>query len=154
MGYEFLDSGGTRNRRRLLGTAVAMTAIALIAGSYWTRQQVERAPKQLAMGWRPIISQAGRGNSQTESFQIDTGQWRIKWTATPEEGPVSPGDTLRIAVHSAVSGRMMSVAVDHQGAGSGVAYVAEEPRPFFVSIESSGLEWTVQIEEGSLGERE
>ena len=72
------------------------------------------------MGWRPIISQAGRGNAQTESFQIDTCQWRIKWTATAEGGPVSPGNALRIAVHSSVSGRMMTVAVDEQGAGSGL----------------------------------
>lgn len=154
MGDEFLNSPRTWSRRRRLAAVAALATIGLIAGVYWPRPQVQTAPKELAMGWRPILSQAGRGSAQTESFQIDTGQWRIKWTATAEGGPVSPGDALRIAVHSAVSGRMMSVAVEEQGAGSGVAYVAEEPRPFFLSIESSGLEWTVQVEEGWWGERE
>ncbi len=48
----------------------------------------------------------------------------------------------------------MHIAIDTQGAGEGIAYVAEEPRPFFLSIESSGLNWSVQVEEGVLGERE
>jgi hypothetical protein len=48
----------------------------------------------------------------------------------------------------------MHVAIDHSGPGEGIAYVAEEPRPFFLSIESAGLEWTVRIEEGSWGQRE
>jgi hypothetical protein len=106
------------------------------------------------MGWRPVISQSGRGTLQTESFQIDTGLWRIKWSAAAEEDAAPGANEFRVGVHSSVSGRLMSVAVDGPGAGSGVAYVAEEPRPFFLSIESSGLKWSVQVEEGILGERE
>ena len=91
---------------------------------------------------------------QTESFQIDTGQWRIKWTAAAE-GDAAPGlNEFRIGVHSAVSGRLMTTAVDGPGAGGGTAYVAEEPRPFFLSIESTGLNWSVKVEEGVLGELE
>jgi hypothetical protein len=105
------------------------------------------------MGWRPILSQSGSGTVQTESFQIDTGQWRIKWSAAAEK-EADPAARFRVGVHSAVSGRLMTVAVDVQEAGEGIAYVAEEPRPFFLSIESSALEWTVQIEEGMWGERE
>ena len=106
------------------------------------------------MGWRPVLLQSGRGTTQTESFQIDTGQWRIKWSATADEGADPATSGIRIGVHSAVSGRLMSTAIDHRGAGEGAAYVAEEPRPFFLSIESSGLNWKVQVEEGLMGERE
>lgn len=141
-------------RRRLLGAVVALAAAGLAASVYWPQPQVQTAPKELVMGWRPILSQSGRGTVQTESFQIDTGQWRIKWSAAAEaDAAPAPGE-LRIGVHSAVSGRLMNVAIDHPGAGEGIAYVAEEPRPFFLSIESSGLDWSVQVEEGLLGERE
>jgi len=44
------------------------------------------------------------------------------------------------------------VAVEHQGAGKGVAYVAEDPRQFFLDIESSGVDWKVAVEEGVLGQ--
>lgn len=106
------------------------------------------------MGWRPIISQSGRGSVQTESFEIDTGQWRIKWTATPEEGADARTSEFRVGVHSTVSGRLITVAVDGQDAASGIAYVAEEPRPFFLSIAARGLNWSVHVEEGLLGARE
>ena len=152
MGDELRVWIGT-GRRRWLAGAAAIVAAAWVASAYWPRPQAEAAPKVLVMGWSPIISQSGRGSAQTESFNIDTGQWRIKWTAESEEGQEAPEREFRVGVHSTVSGRFMNVAVDQQGAGDGIAYVAEEPRPFFLSIESSGLEWTVQVEEGVLGER-
>ena len=142
------------SRRRLLGAAVALGAAALAVSAYWRRPRPETASKDLALGWRTVLSQAGRGTLQTESFQIDTGQWRIKWSAAAESDTDRTAGGFRIGVHSAVSGRLMSVAVNEPGAGGGTAYVAEEPRPFFLSIESSGLQWTVEVEEGSWGERE
>jgi hypothetical protein len=41
--------------------------------------------------------------------------------------------------------------VDHKGEGSGVAYVTEDPRQFFLVIESSGVDWNVWVEEGVVG---
>jgi hypothetical protein len=141
-------------RRLLLGAAALLAAAGLISSIYWPQPQVETEPKELAMGWRLIFSQAGRGTMQTESFQIDTGQWRIKWFAVAADDAGSGVDEFRVGVHSSVSGRLMNVAIDHPGVGEGIAYVAEEPRPFFLSIESSGLNWSVHVEEGVLGERE
>ena len=46
------------------------------------------------------------------------------------------------------------MAVDHNGAGNGVAYEAEDPRPFFLVIESSGVDWKVAVDEGVVGEEE
>ena len=105
---------------------------------------------KLLQGWRPVVSFSGRGNDQTESFDIDSGDWRIKWSATHEDAPGQ--GTLRITVHSAVSGRPLSVAVDHKGAGKDVAYVSEEPRLFHLVIESAHVDWTATVEEAVTGE--
>jgi hypothetical protein len=141
------------SRLSLTAVLALIGAAALMLRVYWPQPQTPAAPKEMAMGWRPILSQSGRGTVQTESFQIDTGQWRIKWSTAAEEAAGPEDGEFRIGVHSAVSGRLMNTAVDHRGPGEGIAYVAEEPRPFFLSIESAGLNWTLQVEEGVLGER-
>ncbi|MDA0204783.1 MAG: hypothetical protein O3A53_05110 [Acidobacteria bacterium] len=140
-------------RRRWLAGAAAIVAAAWVVSDYWPRPRAEAAPKVLAMGWSPVFAQSGRGGAQTESFEIDTGQWRIKWTVESGEGLDAQERKFQVGVHSTVSGRLMKVVVDQRGSGDGIAYLAEEPRPFFLSIESSGAEWTVLVEEGVFGER-
>ncbi len=101
--------------------------------------------KKPVVGWRPITTFSGRGNSQTESFNIESGQWRIKWQTTNE---TEPGQgAFRLTVHSAVSGRPLMQAVDHRGAGHDVAYVNEDPRLYHLVIESANEDWSVAIEE-------
>jgi hypothetical protein len=114
------------------------------------RPASESAAKPAAIGWSPVASWSGHSNYQTDSFGIETGQWRIKWEANPQQ--VSSTKSLRVIVHSSVSGRFVTVAVDHQGAGSGIAYVSEDPREFFLVVESSGVDWKVAVEEGAVGE--
>jgi hypothetical protein len=105
------------------------------------------AQKQEVMGWRPIGSWSGHENSQSDSFTIGTGDWRIKWKTTDQ--PSAKEKTFRVIVHSSVSGRFVSTAVDHPSAGSGISYVSEDPRDFFLVVESSGLDWKVDVEEGT-----
>jgi hypothetical protein len=105
---------------------------------------------QPTIGWRPVASWSGRGNTQTDSFGMGSGQWRIRW-ATTDQQPSGEGK-FRVIVHSTVSGRFVEVAVEHQGAGSGLAYVSEDPRSFFLEIESSGVDWKVAVEEGVVAE--
>lgn len=97
-----------------------------------------------------MASWSGRGNTQTESFDIESGQWRLRWETSDKQ--FSSAGTFRVIVHSSVSGRFVEVAVEYQGAGKGVAYVAEDPRQFFLDIKSSGLDWKVAVEEGVIGE--
>jgi hypothetical protein len=52
-----------------------------------------------------------------------------------------------VTVHSDVSGRPLLVAVEHKGAGHDTAYVYEDPRQFFLVVESAGLDWTLAAEE-------
>jgi len=106
----------------------------------------------MELGWRPIASWTGQGNTQTDSFNIGSGQWRIKWETNHERIPGQGAFTLK--VHSLVSGRFVETAVDHKGVGHGVEYVAEEPRAFFLVIESNGIDWKVSVEEGVIGEQE
>jgi hypothetical protein len=106
-------------------------------------------PQHPQVGWRPIVSFASRGDSQTESFDIDSTQWRIKWET---KGAPSPGaGSFHLVVHSAVSGRPIMDAVSQHGDGRGIAYVTEDPRLYHLVIESSGLDWSVKVEEAVVG---
>ena len=103
----------------------------------------------MAIGWRPLGTWSGRGDEQTDSFNIETGQWRIKWEARNETAPGA--GRLRIEVHSSVSGRPLGEAVEHNGTGHDIAYVNEDPRLFHLVIESSNEDWSVSVEEGVVG---
>jgi hypothetical protein len=109
-----------------------------------------RATQQI--GWRPIVQFSGRGDSQTESFDIGSAQWRIKWET---KGAPSPeAGQFQVEVHSAVSGRPLVDAIQHQGNGHGIAYVSEEPRLFELVIDSKDVDWSVAVEEAVVGEVE
>src|SRR5579863_7303946 len=72
-------------------------------------------PRPRQIGWRPIASWSGRGDTQTESFNIESTQWRIKWET---KGAAPAGaSSFHVVVHSAVSGRPIAEAVEHQGDG-------------------------------------
>jgi hypothetical protein len=113
--------------------------------SYGCQSQSRPEVKPGAVGWRPIVSFSGRGNEQTESFNIESGQWRIKWETRNETPPGS--GTFRVMVHSAVSGRPLALAVETRGTGRDIAYVNEDPRLYHLVIDSSNLDWSVTIEE-------
>ena len=95
--------------------------------------------------WRPLGSWAGQGSTQTDPFISDTGTLRLKWE-TKNEGRPADG-SFKVTVHSDVSGRPLVVAVDRKGAGADTTFVYEDPRPFFLVVESSNLEWTLSAAE-------
>jgi hypothetical protein len=87
---------------------------------------------------------------QTESFDIDSTQWRIKWET---KGAAAPGvGSFHMVVHSAVSGRPIMDAVQHQGDGHGIAYVTEDPRLYHLVIDSKGVDWYIAVQEAVVGE--
>ena len=83
---------------------------------------------------------------QTEPFISNTGSLRVLWETRNEAAPGT--GTFRVTVHSDVSGRPLLVAVDTRGVGHDTAYVTEDPRSFFLAVESANLDWTVAAEEG------
>jgi hypothetical protein len=102
--------------------------------------------------WRKIGSWSGRGSMQTEPFISDTGSLRLRWETRNETAP-GPG-IFRVTIHSDVSGRALVLAVDARGVGRDTTYVSEDPRSFFLAVESSNLDWTVAAEEGVAATRD
>ncbi|MGA2882111.1 MAG: hypothetical protein ABSG13_24430 [Bryobacteraceae bacterium] len=134
----------TAKSRNIVGAVLL-----LVAGATWACHSTARSESHRQIGWRPIVSFSGRGDMQTESFDIESTQWRIKWQT---KGAGAPGAGLfRVVVHSAVSGRPIMDAVDQHGEGRGIAYVTEDPRLYHLVIDSSGVDWSISVEEAVVG---
>jgi len=133
-------------RRRAI---VTLTFGLIAAACGGEKGRAAAAPAQHAVAWKAVGSWSGRGNKQTESFTSDTGALRIHWkTSVPESG-ITGG--FRVTAHSAISGRLLEQAVDHRGAGGGVAYVNQDPHVFYLMIESDHVDWTLSVEEAIAG---
>ena len=141
-------AGGPSSRRRFrIGTlrALILLALAVFTVSCAKPPQTHK----VIVGWRPVISFEGSGPSQTESFNMEAGEWRIKWSAKSRKS--SDPEMLKITVHSAVSGRPLMVAVNRRGAGHDVVYVNEDPRLYHLVVDSTGVDWSLKIEEAVAG---
>ena len=95
-------------------------------------QRVTEAQQNKAV-WNTIRSWSGSGDAQLDSFTSDTGALRIEWEAKAENEATAPG-IFRVAIHSSISGRPLTVPIDHRGPGRGTAFVSEEPRVFFALV--------------------
>lgn len=99
--------------------------------------------------WHRLGDWSGREGRQTESFDVTTGSLRISWetseaAGTPEDGP----GHLRVSLHSAISGRPLETLVDARGAARGDVRFATGPRVAYLLVESTGITWSVRLEEG------
>ena len=83
---------------------------------------------------------------QTDPFISDTGSLRLRWETRNEAAPGT--GRFRVTVHSDVSGRPLILAVEASGVGRDTAYVIEDPRSFFLAVESANVDWTVAADEG------
>jgi hypothetical protein len=107
---------------------------------------------EMVIGWEPVVAFSGHGDSQSESFNVESGRWRIKWETKNEE---KPGEgRFRVIVHSAVSGRPLMQAIDARGVGRNVAVIDEDPRLYFLVIESEGVDWSIATEQMVRGEKQ
>jgi hypothetical protein len=100
------------------------------------------------VAWRRLGSWSGRGDAQTESFDIGS-QIRIRWETKNEATPGA--GTFAVTVNSAVSGRDLALAVDHQGAGRDIAYVGVDPHYSYLVISSKDVDWSIIVEEPGAG---
>lgn len=136
-----------------LGTAlrfIFMVALLVPVLSLSGCNSAPAKPKTPLVGWRHIEDFSGRGSTQTESFNIEATQWRIKWETKGDTTP-STG-TLLLMVNSAVSGRPIALGLEHKGNGKGIAYVTEDPRFYYLVITSENLDWSFSVDEEVLGE--
>ena len=126
-------------RVRLAG-ALWVLALSGFAGC---RQPQSPAPQVVTVA-RPAGSWQGKGNA-TLGFVSDSGRLRITWRARAE---TAAGEgMLRVAVHSAVSGRPLKTVVDHRGEGDGVVNFDDDTRAYNLMVESVNLEWSLAVEE-------
>ena len=95
--------------------------------------------------WQELGSWTGRGSRQTESFIGETGSLRVRWNTRNETAPGR--GTFQVTLHSAISGRPLLVAVESRGVGHDIAYFNEDPRVFYLVVDSADLEWSVTVEE-------
>jgi hypothetical protein len=126
-------------------TTIAVLTAALLVGC---RPERKVEDKPAALAWQKVGSWSGRGNAQTDSFDIGFSQCRIRWE-TRNEHPPGQG-TLHVTVNSAVSGRELAVAVDTRGVGHELAYVGVDPHFSYLVIDSSNIDWSVTVEEPAL----
>jgi hypothetical protein len=98
-----------------------------------------------AVVWRKLGTWSGHGSMQTDPFISDTGSLRLRWE-TSHETPAGSG-SFRVTLHSDVSGRPLLVAVDARGVGHETTYVTEDPRQFFLAVESANVDWTIEAAE-------
>ena len=127
---------------------VLLIAAVLLTGACSSR--TKPVEKQVKVGWRPLGSWTGRGSSQTESFQLESGEVRLRWQTTNEKSPGT--GTFVVGVHSAVSGRLLDQAVEFRGVGQDISYVTEDPHWSYLVIDSKNVDWSVEVEEPVISE--
>jgi outer membrane biogenesis lipoprotein LolB len=103
-------------------------------------------PAEQTVIWDHAGSWSGRGNLETNSFPSSSGYLRFTWETSNE---TKPGEgRFKLTLGSSISGRLIQVVVDSQGASRDVSYVSEEPRTFYLKVESVNEDWKVTVDEG------
>ena len=120
----------------------ALLGVALLTASCREDRTRARTPTVV---WRKLGTWSGHGSMQTDPFISDTGSLRLRWETNREAAPGT--GTFRVTLHSDVSGRSLLVAVDTRGVGRDTIYVTEDPRPFFLAVESANVDWTIEAAE-------
>ena len=108
-----------------------------------------KKPKPAVVVWKQVGTWSGGESGQTDTFDMGMAQWRVRWTTrepTPDHHAGKTGKFV-LTVNSAVSGRPLTQLADHDGPGEGIGYVNDDPRPYYLVIDSSGLDWTVTVEQ-------
>lgn len=111
-----------------------------------TEDVAPSSPSQTGTLWNELGTWSGRGDRQTESFDVTTGSLRLTWE-TREEGAPGAG-RFRLSLYSAISGRPLQTIVDVRGADADSARIAADPRVAYLQIEADQVDWRITLEEG------
>ena len=123
--------------------ATVVAAAVAVAGC--RSQTPPKAPARDVVIWREVGAWSGRGNIQTETFTSDTGGFRVRWETRNESTPGA--GRLKVVFRSGDSGRPIIEAVDARGVGHDEEEVADNVRWYFLTIESTNVDWTVHVDE-------
>jgi outer membrane biogenesis lipoprotein LolB len=122
-----------------------LAALSVLSGCRESAKPAAEKKREPEVAWHRLGSWHGVGSLQTESFESGSGSLRVEWKTSNETVPGK--GTFRLAFHSSISGRELQVAVDRTGAGSGTAYVQQDPHVFFAKVESANVEWSFTVDE-------
>jgi hypothetical protein len=140
----FLSVRSLQALERFAASVIFVFPLFALAGCE-TRPARAEAATGVTTVWHQLGEWSGRGNRQSDSFDVTTGALQLRWET---RGDATAGASrFRVTLHSAISGRPLQVIVDRAGPGSGTAYVEDEPRVSYLVIESDQLEWTAKLEE-------
>jgi hypothetical protein len=145
------------SRSRAFGRSrvVPWAFLAVLVPAVWAAacgSEARPAPPREIVGWRHVGSWSGRGDAHTQNFTSDTGKFRVHWEAKNEDAPGT--GTLKVIFRSGDSGNPIMEAANHRGAGRDTSYVGEQPRWYYLTIESANVDWSVTVEEPIIGIRE
>jgi hypothetical protein len=130
------------NRWIVVAAAVVAASIAVAA---CRSQAPSKPPARDVVIWKEVGAWSGRGNIQTETFTSDTGGFRVRWETRNESTPGA--GRLKVVFRSGDSGRPIIEAVDARGVGHDEEEVADNVRWYFLTIESTNVDWTVKVDE-------
>jgi hypothetical protein len=105
----------------------------------------EPPPRPPETTWKQVASWSGHGNAQLETFPVERFTWRVRWE-TSNESPAGAG-AFHLTANSGDSGRILADVVDTRGVGKDVAYITEIPHRYYLVVTSSGLDWSIVVEE-------
>ena len=133
-------ASGRWHRWRLL-----VVPLLLVAGCQGAAPPAAPPPREAAdTAWHTLGTWSGRGDRQTDSFDVTTGALRLRWQARG-----AAAGRLRVSLHSAISGRPLQTVLDVSGAGGADVYFQDEPRVSYLVIESDRVDWQVTVEEAA-----
>jgi hypothetical protein len=116
--------------------AVVLTVVGIVGPMSATRG--------VAQGdWAPVASWQGQGIKETESFETTASEWRVAWATSKER----VAGMIRIYVHRADGGGLVSLAANQMGTGQDVSYVRTPPGRYFLRINAANVDWSVAVEE-------
>jgi len=129
---------------RLAGVTVTLAAL-LVSATACDTAPARAAQTAPATVWRPLGHWTGTGSRQTESFDVVSGARRLQRETRATSG--AGAGRWRVWLYSGISGRPLQLVVEGDGAGTGTAYVADDPRVSYLVIEAERVAWTATLEE-------
>ena len=124
----------------------AVALLATLAGACRGAAPAPVAAATTKTAWHALGTWSGRGDRQTDSFEVTTGALKLRWQARE----VTPGGgRLRVSLHSAISGRPLQTVLDVRGGGGADVYFEDDPRVSYLVIESDQVDWQLTVEEAA-----
>ena len=125
---------------------VALALLATLAAACRGAAPAPVVAASTETSWHALGTWSGRGDRQTDSFEVASGALKLRWQARE----ITPGaGRLRVSLHSAISGRPLQTVLDVRGGGGADVYFEDDPRVSYLVIESDQVDWQLTVEEAA-----